>query len=44
MNQVALHLIATDHFLHEEARYGSMVHKSLAATDRAIGKIIEETF
>ncbi|WP_233553625.1 alkaline phosphatase family protein [Algoriphagus lacus] len=40
-NLITLHLIATDHFQHEEGREGPMVRKSLAATDRAIGKIIE---
>lgn len=40
-NLVSLHLIATDHFQHEEGRDGPMVRKSIAATDRAIGKIIE---
>ncbi|SEG37216.1 alkaline phosphatase family protein [Algoriphagus boritolerans] len=40
-NLITLHLIATDHFQHVEGRDGPMVRKSLAATDRAIGKIIE---
>ncbi|MDO8965191.1 alkaline phosphatase family protein [Algoriphagus sp.] len=40
-NLITLHLIATDHFQHMEGRDGPMVRKSLAATDRAIGKIIE---
>ena len=40
-NLITLHLIATDHFQHEEGRDGPMVRKSLAATDRAIGKIRE---
>ncbi|PZV86486.1 putative AlkP superfamily pyrophosphatase or phosphodiesterase [Algoriphagus aquaeductus] len=40
-NLITLHLIATDHFQHVEGREGPMVRKSLAATDRAIGKIIE---
>ncbi len=40
-NLITLHLIATDHFQHQEGRDGPMVRKSLAATDRAIGKIIE---
>ena len=40
-NLITLHLIATDHFQHEEGRDGPMVRKSIAATDRAIGKIIE---
>ncbi|WP_297336218.1 ectonucleotide pyrophosphatase/phosphodiesterase [Algoriphagus sp.] len=40
-NLISLHLIATDHFQHEEGREGPMVKKSLAATDRAIGKIVE---
>lgn len=41
LNLITLHLIATDHFQHMEGRDGPMVRKSLAATDRAIGKIIE---
>lgn len=40
-NLITLHLIATDHFQHMEGRNGPMVNKSLAATDRAIGKIVE---
>ncbi|WP_240686609.1 alkaline phosphatase family protein [Algoriphagus formosus] len=40
-NLITLHLIATDHFQHVEGRDGPMVRKSLAATDRAIGKIRE---
>ncbi|KEO71697.1 alkaline phosphatase family protein [Anditalea andensis] len=36
-----VHLIATDHFQHSEGREGPMVFKSLAAIDRAIGKIME---
>lgn len=40
-NLITLHLIATDHFQHEQGRDGPMVAKSLAATDRAIGKIME---
>ncbi|WP_339925947.1 alkaline phosphatase family protein [uncultured Cyclobacterium sp.] len=40
-NLITLHLIATDHFQHSEGRDGLMVHKSVAATDRAIGKIME---
>lgn len=40
-NLITLHLIATDHFQHVEGREGPMVRKSLAATDRAMGKIIE---
>ncbi|WBL43572.1 ectonucleotide pyrophosphatase/phosphodiesterase [Algoriphagus halophytocola] len=40
-NLITLHLIATDHFQHEEGRDGPMVYKSIAATDRAIGKIME---
>lgn len=38
---MTLHLIATDHFQHEEGRNGHKVHTALAASDRAIGKIIE---
>ena len=40
-NLITLHLIATDHFQHSEGRDGPMVYKSIAATDRAIGKIME---
>ncbi|MEB2774139.1 alkaline phosphatase family protein [Algoriphagus sp. D3-2-R+10] len=40
-NLITLHLIATDHFQHSEGRDGPMVRKSIAGTDRAIGKIIE---
>ncbi|WP_339864265.1 ectonucleotide pyrophosphatase/phosphodiesterase [uncultured Algoriphagus sp.] len=40
-NLITLHLIATDHFQHSEGRNGPMVSKAVAATDRAIGKIIE---
>lgn len=40
-NLITLHLIATDHFQHEQGRDGLMVSKALAATDRAIGKIME---
>jgi len=40
-NLITLHLIATDHFQHSEGRDGPMVYKAIAATDRAIGKIIE---
>ncbi|WP_192347998.1 alkaline phosphatase family protein [Algoriphagus sp. Y33] len=40
-NLITLHLIATDHFQHSEGRDGPMVYKSIAATDRAIGKILE---
>ncbi len=40
-NLITIHLIATDHFQHKEGREGPMVFKSLAAADRAIGKIRE---
>lgn len=40
-NLTTLHLIATDHFQHSEGRDGPMVYKSIAAVDRAIGKIME---
>ena len=36
-----VHLIATDHFQHEQGREGEKVHLAIAAIDRAIGKIIE---
>ena len=40
-NLITLHLIAADHFQHNEGREGPMVYKSIAAIDRAIGKIME---
>lgn len=40
-NLMALHLVATDHFQHEQGRDGHKVHTALAASDRAIGKILE---
>lgn len=40
-NLITVHLIATDHFQHVEGREGPMVRKSVAVTDRAIGKIME---
>lgn len=38
---MTVHLIATDHFQHEQGRDGKKVHTAIAAVDRAIGKIIE---
>ena len=40
-NFMAVHLIATDHFQHDEGKNGPTVAKALAASDRAVGKIIE---
>jgi len=40
-NLMTIHLIATDHFQHEQGRNGQKVHTAIAAVDRAIGKIIE---
>ena len=40
-NLVTLHLIAADHFQHEEGRNGEKVHLAIGAIDRAIGKIKE---
>jgi predicted AlkP superfamily pyrophosphatase or phosphodiesterase len=40
-NLITLHLIATDHFQHEEGREGKKVHLAVGAVDRAIGKIRE---
>ena len=40
-NFITLHLIATDHFQHEQGRDGHKVSTALAAADRAIGKILE---
>jgi len=40
-NLMTIHLIATDHFQHEQGRNGEKVHTAIAAVDRAIGKIIE---
>lgn len=38
---MTIHLIATDHFQHEQGREGKKVETAIAAVDRAIGKIIE---
>lgn len=38
---ITLHLIAADHFQHEEGREGEKVHLAMGAIDRAIGKIRE---
>lgn len=40
-NLITVHLIATDHFQHEEGREGPKVQKALAAADRALGKLVE---
>lgn len=40
-NLMTIHLIATDHFQHEQGRNGQKVHTAIAAVDRAIGKILE---
>ena len=40
-NLMTIHLIATDHFQHEQGREGKKVHTAIAAVDRAIGKIME---
>ncbi len=40
-NFMTLHLIAADHFQHEEGREGEKVHLAVGAIDRAIGKIRE---
>ncbi|MGB5821863.1 MAG: alkaline phosphatase family protein [Saonia sp.] len=40
-NLITVHLIATDHFQHEQGRDGKKVFTAIAAVDRAIGKIIE---
>jgi len=40
-NLITLHLIAADHFQHEEGRDGEKVHLAIGAIDRAIGKIKE---
>ncbi|MFS4468707.1 alkaline phosphatase family protein [Maribacter sp. 2210JD10-5] len=40
-NLMTVHLIATDHFQHEQGRNGKKVHTAIAAVDRAIGKILE---
>lgn len=40
-NLMTIHLIATDHFQHEQGRDGKKVHTAIAAVDRAIGKIME---
>ncbi|MDT0685889.1 alkaline phosphatase family protein [Autumnicola psychrophila] len=38
---ITVHLIAADHFQHEQGREGEKVHLAISAIDRAIGKIIE---
>lgn len=40
-NLMTIHLIATDHFQHEQGRNGKKVLTAIAAIDRAIGKIKE---
>lgn len=40
-NLMTVHLIATDHFQHEQGRNGKKVETAIAAVDRAIGKIME---
>ncbi|CAM4237167.1 alkaline phosphatase family protein [Zobellia nedashkovskayae] len=40
-NFMTLHLIATDHFQHEQGREGEKVFTAIAAVDRAVGKIME---
>ncbi|AWG23636.1 AP endonuclease [Flavobacterium faecale] len=40
-NFMSIHLFAVDHFQHEQGREGEKVHTSIAAVDRAIGKILE---
>jgi len=38
-NLMTVHLIATDHFQHDQGRDGKKVHTAISAIDRAIGKI-----
>ena len=40
-NLMTIHFSVTDFWQHQEGRKGSMVTKSIAATDRAIGKLVE---
>ena len=40
-NLLAVHLIATDHFQHEDGRESWRVRRSVAAVDRALGQIYE---
>ncbi|WP_434037364.1 alkaline phosphatase family protein [Formosa sp. 4Alg 33] len=40
-NFMSIHLFAVDHFQHEQGREGEKVYTSIAAVDRAIGKIKE---
>ena len=40
-NFMAVHMIAVDHFQHYEGKNGPTIPKALAASDRAVGKIIE---
>ncbi|MEK6481934.1 ectonucleotide pyrophosphatase/phosphodiesterase [Catalinimonas sp. 4WD22] len=40
-NLITVHLIAADHFQHEQGREGEKVHLAIGAIDRAIGKIKE---
>lgn len=40
-NFISIHLFAVDHFQHEQGRDGEKVYTSIAAVDRAIGKIME---
>ncbi|MCR1025665.1 ectonucleotide pyrophosphatase/phosphodiesterase [Cellulophaga baltica] len=40
-NLMTVHLIATDHFQHEQGRDGKKVHTAISAIDRAIGKIMD---
>jgi hypothetical protein len=38
---LAVHLVGTDHFMHEVGREGPMVRRAVAAVDRAVGQIAE---
>ncbi|WP_026706924.1 alkaline phosphatase family protein [Flavobacterium frigidarium] len=40
-NFISIHLFAVDHFQHEQGKEGEKVYTSIAAVDRAIGKIME---
>lgn len=38
---LAVHLLATDHFQHEQGRQGELVTRAVATADRAVGMILE---
>jgi predicted AlkP superfamily pyrophosphatase or phosphodiesterase len=38
---LAVHLIGTDHFQHEQGRDGPMVRRAVGAVDRALGRLVD---